>query len=99
MFALKEAHRCLRKGGLLLATTFNPNSKLPRLERQSYDYTHLNVHNGKYWKRRLAEAGFDAIDIKYCFAFGVPPPRMMKKLMLEVYLITSMRTPVMSSLQ
>ncbi len=59
---IKEAYRCLQKGGLLIITTPNPESyslKKKGLKWFAYqDETHISIKHKKHWIRILKEEGF-----------------------------------------
>lgn len=74
-FLLMEAHRVLKPGGLLYATTQNNQGNLGKLIEIFFpdDPTHINKKNSYGWKMELMKVGFRNISIRGIIFYGLPP--------------------------
>lgn len=72
---MTEAFRVLKPNGIFFMTT--PNGSFWFRDWLKFcfgeDKTHLNVCSSDFWKKEFYQAGFQKIEIKGCFLFGLPP--------------------------
>lgn len=79
-FYFKEINRVLKRGGTLFIITPNKEWIMKKFIPDR-DPTHINLHNSKYWKRKLREVGFRNIKIKYCLVYGLPPSEKIQRVL------------------